>query len=675
LSLSIFTFNSRSDSSDDESKLGQIEANILDCLGEASQLGYSVPAKFRPPPSSTKGGEKRGKFNGRRPFRRGPMKAAEPTGDIKLRLGWANEAFIENNYEEAEQVIRDIIKINAETHEAWTILSSIQRELGDIPASVNSLAYAAILRPKDEQGWLKCAEYALNQTEGDRASFVDSAYFCYSSAIRANVNSIEGRLGKAEVKFEKGNLVGAVSEFSRVLKKFQPHNLRAVRGLGATYFDLGEFENAKELYKREFDFMRWPQNVSQEFIDWNDVAAYTAVYEKMGDFHAAIWELRSLARWLLGRESEPYFDISDDCEWDLDDARKTKLPEYVVGKFSPATYGEGLPPELRVKLAKCRFELGEEEEAQVGCPIATLKFILTWFQRHLDYFSYSGKAEHSYIIEYQLLYSDVAEYFMAKGSYQKAIYFFQQLKRVPELTSPSILINIAKCFQSQGLDFMTEDYFSRAIDIDEDNTEARLELAKMCETLGRDEQAFMYVNEVIAIKRNAQRIAPPPPKKAYRRRGGLPELSPEPVESVIVFKKKARYRPRKSDQAEQLREEMARINELQAEHQIVRTELDSMRAGDVESVQRWMEAARNMIDDFRSFKLFYPWDKYARFLGYSKNSRMEPEAPLDPSLAAMADRLSQSKFSHPIVLGKLIICRYRRWCPSRDKGSSYQSTV
>jgi general transcription factor 3C polypeptide 3 (transcription factor C subunit 4) len=52
-------------------------------------------------------------------------------------------------------------------------------------------------------------------------------------------------------------------------------------------------------------------------------------------------------------------------------------------------------------------------------------------------------------------------------------------------------------------------------------------------------------------------------------------------------------------------------------------------------------AARDLTDDFRSFKKFYPLDKYIKFLGYSGGSRLEAETPLDQDLTAMAERLSR----------------------------------
>lgn len=209
---------------------------------------------------------------------------------------------------------------------------------------------------------------------------------------------------------------------------------------------------------------------------------------------------------------------------------------------------------------------------------------------------------------------------------------------------------------------MAEEYFRRAIEIDANNTEARLELAKIYEAVGQEEQAFVYVNEVMAIERNAQAIKVKKPRKRYRKRGDPPEPTPELPESVIVYKSRSRYNPRRlANPAEKLKDEMARVSELAFEHNVITMEREGMRSGDHDSVRKWMEAAKDMIDDFRGCKVFYPWDKFARYLGYTiKTTRTQPEVPLDPQLTEMADRLSTSWYSHIYKYACwLTIIRYR----------------
>jgi general transcription factor 3C polypeptide 3 (transcription factor C subunit 4) len=84
-------------------------------------------------------------------------------------------------------------------------------------------------------------------------------------------------------------------------------------------------------------------------------------------------KLKHVSRWLLGRVEETFWDLynEDDREFDLEDGRRLEIQEYIPGKYNPATYGERLPLELRVKLGIFRLRLGDEEyeEAMVSLPL------------------------------------------------------------------------------------------------------------------------------------------------------------------------------------------------------------------------------------------------------------------------------------------------------------------
>jgi general transcription factor 3C polypeptide 3 (transcription factor C subunit 4) len=298
---------------------------------------------------------------------RGPRRAAEPTGDIKLRLSKANEAFIAGHYDEARIIILEVIRINAETYEAWTILSTIFQELGQINDSVMALIYASHLRPKDVAGWLRCAQFAQEETGENWRNYLPSANFCYSSALRADSKCVEARLGKASIYLERNRPAGAISEYKSILK-IHPHDLKVVRYLAAAYVDNNEIQSAKDLYKEMFAYLRSSSNMDEQAVTWNDVNAYITLYECLKEHTAALVELKSLSRWLLGRESEEFWDeiTDDDREWDVDSSRRLGIPKFDVNKFPLSTYGDGLPLELRVKMGLCRLDLGFQEEAMVS---------------------------------------------------------------------------------------------------------------------------------------------------------------------------------------------------------------------------------------------------------------------------------------------------------------------
>lgn len=298
---------------------------------------------------------------------RGPRKAAEPSGDIKLRLSGANEAFITGRYEDAKAIILEVIRINAETYEAWTILSAVFQELGRVNDAVMALMYASHLRPKDVASWIRCAQFAQMETGEQWRNYLPTANFCYSSALRADSKCVEARLGKAMIYLERNKPTGAISEYKNILK-VRPYDLEIIRSLASVYIDQTEFQSAKDLYKGMFAHLRSPSNEEEHVVTWNDVNAYITLYEYLGQYDMALVELKSLSRWLLGREEDEFWDdiTEDDREWDIDDDRRAELPGFDADRFSRSTYGEGLPLELRVRMGLCRLSLGHNEESFVS---------------------------------------------------------------------------------------------------------------------------------------------------------------------------------------------------------------------------------------------------------------------------------------------------------------------
>jgi general transcription factor 3C polypeptide 3 (transcription factor C subunit 4) len=241
------------------------------------------------------------------------------------------------------------------------------------------------------------------------------------------------------------------------------------------------------------------------------------------------------------------------------------------------------------------------------------------------------------IFDYPDLFREVADQLRQAGLYQQALTFYQPLQQVPEQALASLHLQMGKCYLGGKLNRQAEECFQTAIQIDENNIDARIQLAKMYEALNEQQQAFIFVNEILSLRKTQDPRAPQERPKV----GGsqMKENSFMPTKS----EQRSYYKPRRLvDSTERQNEEAARAKRLQEQYAIMRMEHGGMRDGHDGSTRAWMEAARDLIDDFRGFKTFYPWDKYAHFLGYTGNARLQAETPLDKDLVAMANRLSQS---------------------------------
>jgi general transcription factor 3C polypeptide 3 (transcription factor C subunit 4) len=344
----------------------QIDAmRQLNERGEASRLQREGSSRPRGR-GSRLGGATRG-------VHRGPRRAAEPTGDVKWRLGRASQLFIQQNYDEAIALTDEIIQINAETHEAWTLKASIYKEQGNLDKAVSALMFAAHLRPRHISAWFYCANFCLEETGDQRHNYLRSALFCYSAVARTGAKSLEAYLGKADIFYELEKWKVAFIHYKKALQ-LSPNNMDLLRRLAEVSLEIDNTEGVKvsvheviALYKETIHYLRTSE-VELEFnFGWMEAIIYLELYAFAGMFEEAIRELKSVARWLLGREEDVFWDgvTSNDSEWDAYDDRRKEVAEFEGEKFPPEQYGMGLPLELRVKLGLWRMRLGHHQESQV----------------------------------------------------------------------------------------------------------------------------------------------------------------------------------------------------------------------------------------------------------------------------------------------------------------------
>ncbi|EFX00630.1 sam domain containing protein [Grosmannia clavigera kw1407] len=813
------------DVSDADSDYLELQADIarLDASRQAflsEHLGHS----YRPS-DEEKGGV--GGVAVRR--RRGPRKAAEPTGEVKLRLQQAHQLFMDHRYEEALDALHEIIRVNAETHSAWTLLASINEDLGRRDEAIMAMVFAAHLEPKRVAGWLSTADYALAEAGGEedeeedeeeeeglgeeddereggrggggrkkrRLQNLQIARLCYSGAIRADKDNIAARLGKANVCLEFGQATNAATEYVRVLKR-RPYALQVIRNLAEASYDSVRGEEtiraAVAAYRRaignlqrrsraaaaaaaaaeaeegraegrvggggggqyQWQLVEVPelQGEDGEVFSWMDVTIYVELFAAMGRYDEAITALKGLARWMLGRGAadEAAFwerqqhqqQLDDDCEWDREDEpRRVRLSGFQRGRYPGSTYGEGLPTDLRTKLAVYRLKLGHEEEAiehllwldpQDAGTTETMRatpHLLKDLGMELHAARRSDLA-----LQYLDLYRMLNRPAMTSGAVE-----YNQYGDVIEGSGggtggddgfdedAEALVVQGKCNLELHDQAAAEECFLAAIEADVENVDARFELAKMYEKVHEKEQAFILVNEALSLE--AQRGGPEKSgsniningngntnvqasahlhtntskpggrprghaasletaayrvfldgdgkvvrrRRKYRRGdgnkrrrrggdgdgddaaggsgGGGVDADGNPIAHRRVVRGHARrFFASPAAQAEFEAETTAR---LRARYQLCREVKARADGGDAAATARWMEAAQELIDDFRSFREFYTWDKYVQFLGYNNflqdregegggggGGIMPAGTDTGSDLTALAERLKQN---------------------------------
>lgn len=604
----------------------------------------------------------------------------EPSLETKMALGQASEALMRRDLDDALHIVEEIIRINGETHEAFLMLSTIHQERGQIGAAIMAMCLAAHLKPRDFHGWLTCAQFALSDdTEGSRDQNLEIAQLCYSAAIRANPKSLKARMGKANCALEAGRSSVAAAEFVKVLKK-RPYNMHALRCLAEAAFDTRGahkyVEMAREFYEQAIVHVRAGGELQRGTFEWSDVTAYVEMCAFLERYSDAALALRSLSRLMIGRQEETFWDlfIDDDREWDQDEERRREVEEYVPNKYPYGLYGPALPLDLRVKLAIYRLRLGHTEEAA----------------RHLEWIPLAGHQNapvHEYFEDSPFVIKELANQLFENKQIEQALGFYEFYERLlAGEADPEVLVHKGKCFLELQDQQTAEDLFIQALEADDDNIDARYELAQLYEAHQEKEEAFVLVNEALRLAHNleeedrfdkdwnmdAEESLNPAETKALQRRR---------IRRKIMREKKAGRRPKRAKRqylrrmvggakremyeqnvAESFRTKYQKVQELRAR----------IAGGDLDAEEEWMAAAGDLVDDFRSFKEFYPWDKYLSFMGYGsffkenvrKNEGQQASEPMQQDggrtregtraatvapqgqeeLAAMAERLQKSMF-------------------------------
>ncbi|KAI0480602.1 hypothetical protein GGR56DRAFT_626811 [Xylariaceae sp. FL0804] len=656
--------------------------------------------------SRQRGRAGRGGVRGRG-VKRGPRKAAEPTGDIKQRLERATNAYMDGRLDEAIALVEDAIRINAEIYRSWALLASLHQEKGDIKKSFDIRFWACTLEPKNVEGWIKCAENGdqLREEHPDDADdYLERAVHCYSQALRADVENRPARHGRAALYFEKGFIGNAAKDYHYLLER-NPIDVFALRGLAemnGLLAGTGKRQFADRLqmtldcYRRAIDQLRSEGMDPRYPFEWEDISIFVGLLAWTGQTKDALHEVKSLSRWLLGRGEEAFWDDyqDDDREWDLDHVRRREVDEFQENQYPISSYGDGLPLDPRTKLAVYRLKLEDMHEAM----------------HHIAMLEPEGPNANKLLSEEPHLLAEAAMALYESGLFPAALRFFEPLFNIPDILDSSSLLAAGRCYLDAGDKRQAEECFSAAIDADEPNDpasiDARYELAKMYEAAREEREAFILVNEAIKLQNaqyeyrreddeeddetnedheghvnegqeggeaeihgdteamglNANRpkklreLKPKPPKPPKAPKPVKPKPAPKPKKDAPP--KAPRRRPRVFARSDELEaEERRRSEHLARAWQEVRESREERGDGDGKPSQGFMRSAKELVDDFRSCKNFYSWDKYLTHLGIDLDRGTIMSASRGRNLIEMKERLSQNLNPNSSVEEKRVLER------------------
>lgn len=175
---------------------------------------------------------------------------------------------------------------------------------------------------------------------------------------------------------------------------------------------------------------------------------------------------------------------------------------------------------------------------------------------------------------------------------------------------------MAFCYKSLGLYSEALNLYQKSVNSGEDVIETQLLVNKMCKEFDVPDGSWPILKALDNVAKSVPR---------HFNRGKVISLASgaltiSSIPFTIITPRLPRLTAR-NNAIERAREEKIRDENSSIIFTHMQELSEKARSGDAKSLSQWMNAARTLISDFQSQKLFFPNDKYIKFHGYTKEAR------------------------------------------------------
>lgn len=185
---------------------------------------------------------------------------------------------------------------------------------------------------------------------------------------------------------------------------------------------------------------------------------------------------------------------------------------------------------------------------------------------------------------------------------------------------------MAACCRAVGRNKLAFSCYQNIIDSNNSSEDAELQLVALCEELGIDRPFETRKAKDLCKSRDPNQIsnseAPVDDPNLRSFAMITPRISRPPAKDIRASQKSIKEQA-KAEDAQTLFLRMRKVKETAQE-------------GNLGHKFQWMLAAKTLIQDFQSEKLFFPYDRYVRFYGYSQEARKKSLNMRSTDIAAEA---------------------------------------
>ncbi|ORX38805.1 hypothetical protein BD324DRAFT_655212, partial [Kockovaella imperatae] len=520
-----------------------------------------------------------------------PRTRSRKRGNNRRLLGQANMAYVQGESQHAIDLFFEAIRYDPYVISAWTTLAAIYSEIGNVEAARSMRFFAAHV--EDDAGtWRELAQ------EFKELGQLGQSVHCLRKALRKEPDDVSMLFELANIYRQQGHASKAADMFNRLIKSHKPAgtDFTFLSQLHSTLVSLNATDIAASAYRVAFDYhlsKLTPQSPSST-LNLEHIGSLTDDLLLLDELEEALGVIRRGQRWLQGRQDEIHWDsIEDDREYDPPGTKRGEDVEEFLSEGHPLDTG------LRHRLALVRLRLGDDEEAMI----------------HVD------EILSLDVVQYSDLFMDLGNAMIKREMWEKALECFatiQECETIPD--SSALIYAIGICHQGLKEYPGALEAFQWVATEDEENLEARVRMANVLDELGRKAEALEVITEVIKARAATHRDAGRPPKGRSK-----------------VMSKSEKVGQRKL--TKRVLEEQMKTT-MQSLWEDVQAAEEGIANGDLQALDRFIDAAGTMVENFRLAKANF--NKTRGVTRIAKSAKRPKTNDLTSEALALQDRLERA---------------------------------
>lgn len=514
---------------------------------------------------------------------------------VRALIGQGNQAYVDNDLQEAMRMMQEVIRIEPRAISAWTVLAQCYEDKNEPQKALQLRIVAAHLR-HDAEEWERLARQSRD------LGYNQQALYCYSKLYSLDPTNADALWDRATLAKETNDLRIARHSLLTILKHF-PHDTTVLTELRPILIELSDFVLCASLYEGALEHYQGLYPLGHALdpslsraaappmeFGLMEILVLADLHNTMNQYDRAIQTVRRGWRWLQGRATQKFWDVcEDDREYDPP-PEEGGLTVQRHGDVQPGYYP--LDVNARHRLAVSRIKMGDFEEGKMHATIVLSQDVL----------------------DYGALFVEIADAYFEREMYSEARPIYETLGAESATSSLYVLLQVATCRRMQGDLREASEVYQQVIEADPSNNDAKMKLAELYEIMDEPRKALELVYQVI----DSRKRRPAQPEDINTDR-----ITPQPTASLFDEKFQTRQKGKAANKQGRLSLAELKVLEEEREKEVVTgykriEELWPMILGDHpddQAEREWILEAEKLIEMFRETRNLFLTTKNFDFRG------------------------------------------------------------